>query len=129
MCGIAGYINLHGKTDHNTAELSRMVDIQKHRGPDDFGMVGVCAKKGLARNLHPYEDCDENYDVMIGFDRLSIQDLSLKGHQPMLSPDGKVILSFNGEIYNANDYRQELIDDGVRFKSTTNTESKQQQVC
>lgn len=122
MCGIAGYINLHGKTDHNTAELSRMVDIQKHRGPDDFGMVGVCAKKGLARNLHPYEDGDENYDVMIGFDRLSIQDLSLKGHQPMLSPDGKVILSFNGEIYNANDYRQELIDDGVRFKSTTDTE-------
>lgn len=122
MCGIAGYINLHGKTDHNTTELSRMVDIQRHRGPDDFGMVGVCMQKDSAYILHPYEDCDKEYDIMIGFDRLSVLDLSLNGHQPMISSDGKVILSFNGEIYNANNYRQELIDDGVRFKSTTDTE-------
>ena len=60
--------------------------------------------------------------AVLGFNRLSILDLSVNGHQPMASPDEKVLLTMNGEIYNAFDYKKELTDWGYRFKSTTDTE-------
>lgn len=62
------------------------------------------------------------YEGVLGFNRLSILDLSLNGHQPMVSPEGNVILALNGEIYNAFDYANELERWGYRFKSTTDTE-------
>lgn len=122
MCGISGYINIHGHLDNNTCEATEMVNMEKHRGPDDFGLVGISYQEGRGDVLHQNESCSLGYNGMLGFARLSIRDLTLNGHQPMQSNDGKVILSFNGEIYNANDYREELLNDGVKFKSTTDTE-------
>jgi asparagine synthase (glutamine-hydrolysing) len=61
-------------------------------------------------------------DLVLGFNRLSILDLSINGHQPMISLDGKVVLMMNGEIYNAFDFKNELIARGCKFKSTTDTE-------
>ena len=51
---------------------------------------------------------------IFGFDRLSIQDVSMAGHQPMLSPDQKTVLTFNGEIYNVNELREQLKQNGIR---------------
>lgn len=122
MCGIAGYINLNGKKERRTFEITKMNDAQRHRGPDDSGIVGIDIEKQRVQELLPNTKYDEGFDGLLGFVRLSIQDLSIKGHQPMISNDKKVILSFNGEIYNANEYRKELIREGVLFKSTSDTE-------
>ncbi len=61
-------------------------------------------------------------DGLIGFNRLSIKDLSMAGHQPMTAIEGKVILAFNGEIYNDIELRKELESKGYAFGSTTDTE-------
>ena len=65
---------------------------------------------------------DGIFEGMLGFNRLSILDLSSNGHQPMASPDQKVLLTLNGEIYNAFDFKEELIQWGFHFKSTSDTE-------
>ncbi|MBM4127870.1 MAG: asparagine synthase (glutamine-hydrolyzing) [Nitrospira sp.] len=76
-----------------------------HRGPDDSG-------------------CFEGHDlgIALAHTRLSILDLSGNGRQPMRSDDGRVVLVFNGEIYNFADLRQQLGDEGVRFDSRSDTE-------
>ena len=61
-------------------------------------------------------------DTALGFQRLKILDLSERGHQPMISPDGSTSLLFNGEIYNAFDHKAELERDGYRFRTGTDTE-------
>jgi asparagine synthase (glutamine-hydrolysing) len=71
---------------------------------------------------HENRTLDGAFEGMLGFNRLSILDLSANGHQPMCSPDGNVILMLNGEIYNAFDLKPGLEADGCRFKSTTDTE-------
>ena len=83
MCGIAGAAGRGLQTD-----IDMRVGI-RHRGPDGEGLFTV---PGL-RLFHT---------------RLAILDLSENGHQPMCSPDGKVILTLNGEIYNAFDWKPEL---------------------
>lgn len=102
MCGICGIIRF----DHQTvsqAPLKSMMQIMKHRGPDDEGMF-----------------IDEN--VGLGFVRLSIIDLSPAGHQPMLSDDKRYIMVFNGEIYNYIELREELIKKGHHFNTQTDSE-------
>ena len=80
MCGITGFINL--KTEPaNFSILKAMTDAISHRGPDGEG--------------HWVRD-----NVAIGHRRLSIIDLSSDGHQPMVSADERLVLSYNGEIYN-----------------------------
>jgi asparagine synthase (glutamine-hydrolysing) len=71
---------------------------------------------------HETRGLDGAFEGILGFNRLSILDLSKNGHQPMCSPDGNVILMLNGEIYNAFDLKPRLVADGCRFKSTTDTE-------
>lgn len=122
MCGIVGYFYFHDYLDYCTNEITKMINVQLHRGPDDLGIVGIRTDVDDIYDLMPDETYQMGYNGMIGFDRLSIQDLSMNGHQPMYNVDNKVIVSFNGEIYNANKYKQELIHDGVKFKSTTDTE-------
>jgi asparagine synthase (glutamine-hydrolysing) len=80
-----------------------MADAMKHRGPDDSG-----------------EFASER--VGMSFRRLSIIDLSLDGHQPMSTPDGRLTIVFNGEIYNYVELRKELEEKGVRFRSRSDTE-------
>ena len=105
MCGIAGFVALKSgdlEFDH-LARLRAMIGAVRHRGPDDEGVWsdGVC---GLAHA------------------RLSIIDLSPAGHQPMSSPDGRIWVSYNGEIYNFMDLRRELESLGHVFCSRSDTE-------
>src|SRR6267154_5278921 len=89
MCGIAGCLALALEADPDQAWLTRALDRISHRGPDDDGV---------------YTDAD----VALGFRRLSILDLSLAGHQPMRSADGRFWMLFNGEIYNYVEMAAEL---------------------
>jgi asparagine synthase (glutamine-hydrolysing) len=88
MCGIAGILSA-SRVDR--AVLERMTSAVAHRGPDDSGLW-----------------VDEEARVGLGHRRLAILDLSPAGHQPMLSADGRFVLTFNGEIYNHADLRSEL---------------------
>lgn len=107
MCGIAGILNLQGALSPGQLRtyVERMASTMVHRGPDDSGVwvqeQGLCA---LAQR------------------RLSIIDLSPGGHQPMLSHDGEAAITFNGEIYNYQDIRRELLAAGITFRSSSDTE-------
>ena len=124
MCGIAGYINLDSKPIQDSSCIISMLKAQKHRGPDDSGIRVFSLISGMSHECNVDEPCAINgsFDGVLGFNRLSILDLSLNGHQPMSSRDGKVLLTLNGEIYNAFDFKNELTEWGYRFKSTSDTE-------
>ena len=93
MCGIAGFLDLKREGSQDTLEcIARaMADRLVHRGPDEGG-VWADAQAGIA----------------LGHRRLSIVDLTEAGRQPMASRSGRYIVSYNGEIYNADDLRQAL---------------------
>lgn len=100
MCGIVGLL-LHDRAC-DPGILGRMRDVVRHRGPDDAG-----------------EFIDG--PVGLGHRRLSIIDLG-GGHQPMSTPDGRHTIVFNGEIYNYRELRAELEAEGVRFRTSSDTE-------
>jgi asparagine synthase (glutamine-hydrolysing) len=102
MCGIAGLVNLDGEPVA-PVQLRRMTDAIAHRGPDGEGSF----TEGI---------------VGIGHRRLAIIDLSEAGHQPMLTSDGRWIISYNGEVYNFQELRAELEAKGCRFRSKTDSE-------
>ncbi len=124
MCGITGYINVDGKPIQDTNNILNMLRVQKHRGPDDSGIRAFSLKAGESVELEMKSPVpvDKMFNAVLGFNRLSILDLSVNGHQPMASQDQKVFLTLNGEIYNAFDYQTELIQWGYSFKSTSDTE-------
>ena len=104
MCGIAGLLSLDG-APIDEAGLSRASDAIAHRGPDDHGLwLDAERRVGLAHR------------------RLSILDLSSAGHQPFASDDGALQLTYNGEIYNFLELREELAGLGHRFRSRSDTE-------
>lgn len=105
MCGIAGFVETELDGDGWQGRLTAMEQALTHRGPDDRGIwfspsLGV----GLAHR------------------RLSIVDLSPRGHQPMASADGRFLLAYNGEIYNFPILRDELAGRGHTFQGTSDTE-------
>lgn len=124
MCGFTGYYCLNNKAETNNHTIRQMLSIQKHRGPDDSGIVGINTKDRSfeAISISENQSFIKPNDLVFGFNRLSILDLSPMGHQPMISPDGKVILMMNGEIYNAFDFKEDLVQKGHVFKSTSDTE-------
>ena len=81
MCGILGQIAIKGTLKINKKKFIKCLSYLNHRGPDDQGY-----------KVYP--------DAIFGHKRLSIMDLSKKGHQPMYSSDGNYVIIFNGEIYN-----------------------------
>lgn len=104
MCGIDGIL-YHDRAQVVPEKLiERMNDVLRHRGPDDRG-VWVRGNVGL------------------GQARLSIIDLSPLGHQPMCNEDGTVWITFNGEIYNFLELKEELLHKGHHFRSHTDTET------
>jgi asparagine synthase (glutamine-hydrolysing) len=106
MCGIAGILSLRaGAVDNIRARVVRMCEALQHRGPDDHG-VALCASGQIA----------------LGNQRLAIRDLSAAGHMPMANFAGTVRITYNGEIYNADDLRHELERDGIAFHSSSDTE-------
>lgn len=104
MCGISGWFLKEGAS-RDDAQLVAMADAITHRGPDDRGYYHD-RERGLA----------------LAHNRLSIIDLSAAGHQPMASEDGRLVLSYNGELYNFRELRQELEALGHRFHSRSDTE-------
>ncbi len=124
MCGFTGYYNFDSKKETSNQTIREMLAIQKHRGPDDSGIVGIDTKTKSFEAISISEDKHfaSEKDLVFGFNRLSILDLSPMGHQPMASPDGQVVLMMNGEVYNAFDYKSDLESKGHHFKSTTDTE-------
>lgn len=124
MCGFTGYINFDDRKETDNKVIRQMLSIQKHRGPDDSGIVAINTRDKFFENVSVSEDVDfkNAANLIFGFNRLSILDLSPMGHQPMVSPNNKVILMMNGEIYNAFDFKPELEKKGYVFKSTSDTE-------
>lgn len=106
MCGIAGIVLRPSATlaDVSVRAL-KMRDAMQHRGPDDAGSF-----------LSP------DQRVALVNRRLAIRDLSPLGHMPMLTGDGRLALTYNGEIYNADELRAELERAGCTFRSTSDTE-------
>jgi len=124
MCGIAGYINLNNREIDDSSRMLRMLAVQKHRGPDDSGIRAFSLKSGNSEEVstQSVSSLGRGFEGLLGFNRLSILDLSENGHQPMVSPDESVILMLNGELYNVFDYKSELENWGHKFRSTSDTE-------
>lgn len=129
MCGISGYYSFHKSiSSTNILEMNQAI---KHRGPDDEGFWLYNAGEGVSfsggdstqkiKDQFPVLK-DGNSNIALGFRRLSIIDLSEKGHQPMLSENEQIIITFNGEIYNFKKLRKELESLGYSFHSTSDTE-------
>jgi len=102
MCGIAGYFNFNDNNKSNPDLITRMVNMLRHRGPDEFGVY-----------------CDDY--CALGQARLSIIDLK-SGQQPLTNEDGTIWITFNGEIYNYVELRPELEKAGHRFRTKSDTE-------
>ena len=102
MCGIAGIFNLREDREIPKETVDQMLSVIKHRGPDEFGV---------------YRDSR----AALGHARLSIIDLS-GGHQPMCNEDSTVWITFNGEIFNYVELRQELLKKGHGFRTQSDTE-------
>ena len=124
MCGIAGYYNLNKTSITDNREIKDMLEVQRHRGPDDSGMVffNLHTKTKKEVDHKKIVKLPGNFEGVLGFNRLSILDLSYHGHQPMMNTEGNVMLTLNGEVYNAFDFKEELSKDGFQFKSTSDTE-------
>src|SRR5690349_3791003 len=103
MCGISGLVWKDARRPADADTVRAMCDVIAHRGPD---AEGVCTDGPVA----------------LGHRRLSILDLSDAGRQPMASHDGRYVLTFNGEIYNYLELRQELAEKGAVFRTETDTE-------
>ncbi len=99
MCGFVGYVN---KEKDKKDNIKKMADLIAHRGPDSEGYY-----------------TDEN--IALGFRRLSIIDLN-NGSQPIYNKDKTKVIIFNGEIYNYQMLREELIGKGYEFLTNTDTE-------
>jgi len=105
MCGIVGMVKQDGE---NPAMLiDNMLTAIRHRGPDDTGnFIEYIGNVGW---------------VALGHNRLSIIDLSERGHQPMISPDGRYVLVYNGEVYNYLEIANELGQDQILDISASDT--------
>ncbi len=102
MCGIVGFVDKKSKKE-KLEIIKRMGERLNHRGPDQDGF---------------YAD----KEVALGHKRLSIIDLSTKGIQPMFNADKTLGIVFNGEIYNYQEIKEELVKKGYKFKTKTDTE-------
>lgn len=102
MCGFAGYITENGKAPEYKDNLIEMMNSIKHRGPDDEG-THIDDMAGM------------------GFRRLSIIGIT-NGKQPMYNEDESIVVTFNGEIYNYQTIKEELIKKGHIFKTDADTE-------
>jgi asparagine synthase (glutamine-hydrolysing) len=105
MCGIAGLIGREAQR-----YISSMLETIEHRGRDDEGIWTSA----------PIDDTGSR--VSLGHRRLAIIDTSEAGHQPMLSADGRYVLTFGGEIYNYRELREQLQSKGHVFRTQTDTE-------
>jgi asparagine synthase (glutamine-hydrolysing) len=97
MCGILGILS-QSPVEDMVGIVGRMTDALTHRGPDDQGVW-----------------CDQEYGIALGHRRLAVIDLSPAGHQPMESFTGRYVIVFNGEVYNHEALRAELVEDSKNY--------------
>ena len=146
MCGISGVVCL-GEQALDSAYLKEMGDVIAHRGPDDAGYyVGQISKKNNSKYRKEIQFTDKKFqhlnphylaidsaegkqqlhadawDVFLAHRRLAIIDTSSAGHQPMSDVSKEVWITYNGEVYNFNDIKSELIKRGHTFSTHTDTE-------
>src|ERR1700738_4816455 len=106
MCGFAGFCQNGEDTKAKLrVQVRAMATTLAHRGPDDAD-----------------EWVDDDAGIALGFRRLSIVDLSAGGRQPMHSQSGRHVITFNGEIYNFRELREQLESRGHFFRGTSDTE-------
>lgn len=107
MCGIAGLLDLEGRLSpgQRAASVAAMTAALARRGPDDEGLWQ-----------------DEAAGIALGHRRLAIIDLSPAGHEPMESADGRLVLTYNGEVYNYRELRRKLEAEGVAFRGDCDAE-------
>jgi asparagine synthase (glutamine-hydrolysing) len=105
MCGIAGIISVNPEP-----RITQMLDAVEHRGRDD---QGIWISEPIDSN---------NRRACLGHRRLAIIDTSAAGHEPMLSHNGRYVLTYNGEIYNYRELREQLRALGHQFRTGTDAE-------
>lgn len=108
MCGIAGFVGSGlsgGSADALRATALKMANAITYRGPDDHGVW-----------------VDEDRGVGLSHRRLSIIDLSPAGHQPMTSASGRLVIVYNGEVFNFAELRVDLEKKGIKFRGHSDTE-------
>lgn len=106
MCGIAGFFDTSRSGNYDLDEtISKMNDTIRHRGPDGCGSW-----------------VNKNDGIALAQQRLAIIDLSENGKQPMVSQNGRYVVVYNGEIYNHEDIRKQLMGEGLAFKGKSDTE-------
>ena len=105
MCGISGLIQNNRGAGAREPLTQATADAISHRGPDSHGVW-----------------VDEEHGVGLGHRRLAILDLSPEGHQPMVSPSGRYVMVFNGEIFNYQSFGRQLTSAGYRFRGHSDTE-------
>lgn len=104
MCGFAGILTNKLDVEYGTNILKEMIHSLRHRGPDDSDLW-----------------VNSNHSIFLAHARLSIQDLSIAGRQPMISKSGRYIIVFNGEIYNHLDIRKQISIEKWNGRSDTET--------
>jgi asparagine synthase (glutamine-hydrolysing) len=104
MCGIAGILRWNGQRVE-TNSIVMLTNLLAHRGPDGSGLW-----------------FDSDHLVALGHRRLAILDTGIGGHQPMRSPSDRHVITYNGEIYNFLELREELKKNGYIFQTNSDTE-------
>ena len=105
MCGIVGFIDAGSRCQDSARVVAEMANRLHLRGPD-------------AQNTW----CDHDAGVYLGHRRLAIIDLSANGAQPMASTNGRWVISYNGELYNADELTAELGASGIQLRGDSDTE-------
>ena len=106
MCGISGIIQKSNNNFFLKKNIKKMIFSLKHRGPD---------------SQNYWNDYSNN--IALGHTRLSIQDLSINGSQPMISSNKRFVIVFNGEIYNHHKLRKIILHQEKKWKSKSDTET------
>lgn len=141
MCGIGGIVDKNGQAGNLQEQIQMLSLLQKHRGPDGEGFLAIEANELKAKPcfgqetpeeiclsgirqkpMHALKNMARGNIAFLMHRHLKILDLSHESHQPMCSPDQKLWIVHNGEIYNYQSLRTELIGKGHHFVSDTDTE-------
>jgi asparagine synthase (glutamine-hydrolysing) len=133
VCGILGILSPQLPGD---MVIRKALHSIRHRGPDDEGYLFIDTSGEISLRASGSDTCKElrnkygdisdvdiaKFDLLLAHRRLSILDLSSRGHQPMSYADGDLLITYNGEIFNYRELRRELRTSGYRFNSDTDTE-------
>ncbi len=135
MCGLLAYYQNRGFNNEDINEALASLKCIQHRGPDGEGVVLINSSSGKYQIVNTDETPDgildgknidqinvSDYDLFLGHRRLSIIDLHISGHQPMIDISSSCILIFNGEIYNYLELREELKQHGYSFNTNSDSE-------